>query len=38
MEDSRLSNKPVGVHLKVTMTRHIGDRVEQFVEWTPEDM
>lgn len=25
-------------YLKVTMKRHIGDRTEQFVEWTPEDM
>ncbi len=24
--------------LKITMKRHIGDRTEQFVEWTPEDM
>ena len=26
------------IYLKVTMKRHIGDRTEQYVEWTPEDM
>jgi hypothetical protein len=26
------------MYLKITMKRHIGDRTEQFVEWTPEDM
>ncbi|CAF2379164.1 unnamed protein product [Rotaria sp. Silwood2] len=26
------------IDIQVTMKRHIGDRTEQYVEWTPEDI